>query len=502
MEQRGLWKSNLGFLLAAIGSAIGLGNIWRFSYMCHKNGGGTFLIPYIIALICTGIPVMILEFALGHKMRGSAPHSMYNVHPRWEWLGWWPVIFVMFGINLFYTVVIAWCALYMLYSLKSEFPWAAGAETFFNSEFLNKSGGVFEIGGVQLHILIMMLVIWGILAFICMRRVDKGIELASKLFMPVLLVLTAILVFWGLTLDGAGAGIKQYLKPDWSKLGDVQIWREAFGQIFFSLSIGFGIMIAYASYLPKRANLVKNAFITSIANCSYSVFAGFAVFSVLGYMALASGETVDNVVSQGPGLCFVVYPQAISLLPGMNSLFGFLFFLTLVLAGLTSSMSIVEAFTSAVIDKFGWSRAKVVLISCAVGAVGSIMFTTRAGMYWLDIAGHYLDYGLISVGLLECLLIGWYYKIDDLHEHLSSAADSPHPKPWEIFWEWTIMFVVPTVLVFILAWSIYDEFASPYGGYPQQALVLIGLGFLVGTFLVAGLFSVYTRHRRPDVPSA
>jgi len=335
-----------------------------------------------------------------------------------------------------------------------------------------------------------------------MRRVDKGIELASKLFMPVLLVLTAILVFWGLTLDGAGAGIKQYLKPDWSKLGDIQIWREAFGQIFFSLSIGFGIMIAYASYLPRKTNLVRNAFITSIVNCSYSVFAGFAVFSVLGYMAFASGETVDNVVSQGPGLCFVVYPQAISLLPGMNSLFGFLFFLTLVLAGLTSSMSIVEAFASAVIDKFGWSRAKVVLISCAVGAFGSIMFTTRAGMYWLDIASHYLDYGLISVGLLECLLIGWYYKIDDLHEHLSSAADSPYPKPWEIFWEWTIMFVVPVVLVFILAWSIYDEFARPYEGYPQQALVLIGLGFLVGTFLVAGLFSVYTRHRRPDAPSA
>lgn len=502
MEQRGLWKSNLGFLLAAIGSAIGLGNIWRFSYMCHKNGGGTFLIPYFIALICTGIPVMILEFSLGHKMRTSAPHAMYNVHPKWEWLGWWPVVFVMFGINLFYTVVIAWCALYMLYSLKGAFPWEADPKLFFNETFLNMSDGVFTFGGIQLHIMIMTVVIWGILAFICLRKVDKGVELASKLFMPVLLGLTAILVFWGLTLDGAGMGIKQYLKPDWSKLGEVQIWREAFGQIFFSLSIGFGIMIAYASYLPKRANLVKNAFITSIANCSYSVFAGFAVFSVLGYMAFTKGTTVESVVDAGPGLCFIVYPQAISLLPRMNSLFGFLFFLTLVLAGLTSSMSIVEALASSTIDKFGWSRKKVVLGSCTIGALGSIVFTTGAGMYWLDIAGHYIDYGLIIVGLLECLLIGWYYKIEDLHAHLSSASDSPYPKPWEIFWEWTIMFVVPTVLLFILGWSILDELASPYGGYPPQALVLIGLGSLVGTFMVAGLFSVYTRHRNTITPSS
>ncbi len=506
MEQRGLWKSNWGFLLAAIGSAIGLGNIWRFSYICHKNGGGTFLVPYIIALLATGIPVMILEFAIGHKMRTSAPHSMHNVHPKWEWLGWWPVMFVMFGINLFYTVVIAWCGLYMLYSLRGAlprtgFPWGADTQTFFNETFLNKSAGVFEFGGIQPHILIATLVVWGVLALICIRRVDKGVEVASRIFMPVLLVLTAILVFWGLTLKGAGNGIRQYLEPDWTKLGNVQVWREAFGQIFFSLSIGFGIMIAYASYLPRQTNLVKNAFITSIVNCSYSVFAGFAVFSVLGYMAMTSGETVNEVVAQGPGLCFVVYPQAISLLPRFSPLFGFLFFLALVLAGLTSAMSIVEAFASAVIDKFKWSRSKAVLISCAIGAIGSIVFTSRAGMYWVDIASHYLDYGLIAVGLLECILVGWYYKIDELHVHLSTSAEGSYPKLWDIFWEWAVMFVAPSVLVFILGWSIIDELTTPYGGYPPHALILIGLGCLVGTFLVAGLFSVYTRHTDLDTLS-
>jgi len=310
--ERGRWKSNFGFLLAAIGSAIGLGNIWRFSYLCHKNGGGTFLVPYLIALITTGIPLMILEFAIGHKMQASAPHCMHRVHPKWEWLGWWPVLFVMFGIDLYYVVVIAWCGLYMLFSIEGllhggQFRWQPDTEGFFNTEFLRISDGVYEIGGVSWPILAMTAGIWVVLWLICVRRVDKGVELASKIFMPVLLVLTAVLVFWGLSLKGAGTGLREYLYPDWTKLGEVQVWREAFGQIFFTLSIGFGIMIAYASYLPRESDLVKDAFITSIVNCSYSIFAGVAVFSVLGYMATESGKPMAEVVKGGSGLCFIVY---------------------------------------------------------------------------------------------------------------------------------------------------------------------------------------------------
>ena len=497
--ERGKWGSNLGFLLAAVGSAIGLGNIWRFSYLCYKNGGGTFLVPYVIALLTTGIPLLILEFALGHKMRASAPKSMHSIHRDWEWLGWWPVIFVMFGINLYYVVVIAWCASYMLFSLETPFPWAGAAQAFFDQKYLNLSEGVFQIGSVSGHILGMTLLIWLVLWFITVRRVEHGVELACKVFMPVLLVLTAVLVFWGLSLTGAPAGIAQYLKPDWSKLGEVQVWRDAFGQIFFSLSLGFGIMIAYASYLPRHANLVKNAFITALVNCSYSVFAGFAVFSVLGYMAHVNGVGVDEVVEGGPGLCFVVYPEAISKLPAFNRLFGFLFFLTLVLAGLTSAMSIVEAFVAAAVDKFEWRRSRVVTGVCAAGFLGSIVFTTQAGLYWLDIVDHFLNqYGLIVVGLLECLLVGWYYRIDELHTHLSDAKQGTYPKLWDMWWEWSVRFVAPAVLLTIITWSIVEEFAKPYEGYPTRALVLIGFGWILGTFLLSGVFSVFTKHRNRE----
>ena len=493
--ERGRWGSNFGFILAAVGSAIGLGNIWRFGYLCHKNGGGTFLVPYIIALLTTGIPLMILEFAIGHKMRGSAPKSMHGIHRDWEWLGWWPVIFVMFGINVYYVVVIAWCALYMLFSLQTPFPWAGDTEGFFFTEFLHRSEGVFNIGGVSWPILGMTAMVWFVLWLITVRRVEHGVERACKIFMPVLLVLTAILVFWGLSLTGASAGVKQYLYPDWSKLGEVQVWNEAFGQIFFSLSIGFGIMIAYASYLPRKVNLVRSAFITSIVNCSYSVFAGLAVFSVLGYMAHVKGVGLEDVVANGPGLCFVVYPEAISMLPALNGLFGFLFFLTLVLAGLTSAMSIIEAFVAAAVDKFEWPRIPVVTAVCAVGLVGSVIFTTNAGLFWLDIVDHFLNsYGLVMVGLLECLLIGWYYKLDRLHAHLSDAKQGAYPKLWDMWWEWSIKFAAPAALAIIVAWSIYDEFQQPYGGYPTQALVLIGFGWVLLTFLLSGVFSVVTKH--------
>lgn len=510
---RGTWKSNWGFILAAVGSAVGLGNIWRFSYLCHQNGGAVFLIPYVIALLTTGIPIMILEFAIGHKMRASAPKSFHAMGAEWEWLGWWPVMFVMFGIELYYTVVIAWCLLYALSSGQAlfsggGFSWEAaeGTESYFLHDFLGLSGGVFEMGGIQWPILAAAAVIWVAMWLICVRRVDRGVEIACKIFIPILLLLTAVLVVWGLTLEGAGAGIKQYMRvqpEDWAKLGEVKVWRDAFGQIFFSLSIGFGIMIAYASYLPKKTDLVKSAMITAFGNCGFSVFAGFAVYAVLGYMAVTKGVPVNDVAASGPGLCFIVYPEAISLLPAGNALFGLLFFSSLVLAGLTSAISILEAFASAGIDKFGWSRFKSVTVICFIGAAGSLLFTFQSGLFWLDIVDHFLNqYGLIVVGLLECLVVVWYYRIDKLHFHLTDASEGGYPFIWDVFWEWTVKYVAPLVLAVILAWSAAEDLTTPYEGYDKKALILLGLGWVAGTFLIAGFFSTYTKRRETDITTS
>jgi len=477
--KREQWNSQTGFLLAAVGSAIGLGNIWRFSYMAYDNGGGAFLIPYITALLTAGIPLLILEFAIGHERIGSAPLAYANVRKGWEWLGWWAVIFVMFGIELYYSVVIAWCMNFFTYSFTLE--WGADPNSFFFKDFLSVSDSPSEIGNIRLPILASLILVWFLNWFILYRGVRKGIELANKIFMPFLFLLTAVLVFWSLTLDGADMGIKAYLTPDFSKLSKPKVWIDAYSQIFFTLSLGFGIMIAYASYLPEKTNITKNAILTAFINCGYSLFAGFAVFAVLGFMASSQGKPINEVVSQSIGLAFVAYPKAVSMIPGGN-IFGAIFFLCLVVAGITSSISIGEAFVSALVDKFAFKRKTVVTVISISGLLGSIIFATRAGLLWLDIVDHFLThYGLVVVGIFECILIGWFFKLRVVREHVNRISSIK----LGIWWEVLIKYFVPLVLGAILAGDLVSEFSKPYGGYSWASLILIGVDWILLTLIAA-----------------
>jgi len=265
--EREQWKSRMGFLAAAIGSAIGLGNIWRFSYLCYDNGGGAFLIPYVVALLTAGIPILILEYALGHRLRGAAPTALRRVGKGWELLGWWAVVFVMFGIELYYTCVISWCVNYFRFSFS--LAWKDDPGAFFSKTFLQVSDSPWDMGRPVPAIVVGLVIVWFLNWVITARGVQKGVEVACKIFLPLMFVLTLVLVVRGVTLPGAAEGIATYLRPDWSRLKDTKVWMDAYGQIFFTLSVGFGIMIAYASYLPKDADIATNAIITAVANCLY-----------------------------------------------------------------------------------------------------------------------------------------------------------------------------------------------------------------------------------------
>ena len=377
-HHRPQWKTNVGFLLAAIGSAIGLGNIWRFPYLCYKDGGGAFLIPYFIALFIVGVPLMILEFGLGHKMRGSAPASFASISKKWEWLGWWQVIFVMFGIVLYYSVIISWCLNFFF--LSFNLGWGPDPNNFFFHKFLLLSGKPFQIGNLRTPIIFSLFFVWFISWFIVYKGVRKGLERANKIFMPILFILMAIIVLWSLQLPGAKKGIFDfYLKPDFSRLKDIRVWIDAFSQIFFTLSLGFGIMITYASYLPKKSSIVKDSFLVSGVNCLFSFFIGFGVFAILGYMSHVTSQDFSKVVTQSIGLAFVVYPKAIGMLPAFQRLFGALFFGILVIAGLSSAISILfDAFTQI----YAFSLAKD--IDCTTSpkvllfAVSKILFITES----------------------------------------------------------------------------------------------------------------------------
>ncbi|MCW8819386.1 MAG: sodium-dependent transporter, partial [Ignavibacteriaceae bacterium] len=418
---RSTWKSRSGFILAAIGSAVGLGNIWRFSYLTYENGGGAFLIPYLVALLTAGIPLLILEFGIGHERIGSAPLAFRKIGRRWEWLGWWPLMFTMFGIVLYYAVVIAWCIDFIFYSINLS--WGDDPEAFFFQSFLNLSSSPAEIGSIQTPILAGLLVVWLITWGISVRGVSRGVELANRIFMPLLLILTLILVFWSVTLEGAMVGIAAYLQPDFTKLADPMVWISAYGQIFFTLSLGFGIMIAYASYMPQNANMTGSALITALANSGFSLLSGFGVFAVLGFMSVSQNQPLDEVVRESIGLAFVAYPKAISLIGDAGPLFGMLFFLSLTVAGISSSISIVEAFVSGAEDKFGINRKMLSTVLCFLGFVGGIIFTTNGGLFWLDIVDHFINnYGLVVAGLLECIVVGWFFNIDIIRKHLNKVS--------------------------------------------------------------------------------
>lgn len=500
-ETRSSWKSNIGFLLAAIGSAIGLGNVWRFSYMAFEHGGGAFLVPYLVALVVAGVPIMVLEYGLGHYAKASSPLSFARVSRKYEWLGWWMPVVAMFGIMLYYSVVIGWCINYLFYSFN--LGWGDDTQGFFFNQFLQLSSGATELGGIRVPILFSTLFVWVICWAICFRDIRHGIEKASVVFMPILFVLTLVIVGWSLFLDGArDAVVHHYLSADWSKINlfaadpEVRasagkVWAAAFGQIFFTLSLGFGIMITYASYLPERTDISRNAYVTCIVNCLYSLVAGVAVFGVVGFMAKSQGVAFGEAIKGGPQLAFVVYPKAISLLPSMNSLFGIIFFLMLILAGLTSGVSLIEAFTCSVTDKFDWPRQKVVSVVCTFGFFGSLIFTSRGGLYILDIADHFItNYGLVIGGLLECFIVGWILKAVVIQRHVSSRG-SALPSVWNFF----IRYTTPLILLVLVVLSINNDLAKNYGDYPTDQLIIFGGGWLLICMLVALILAF-----RPWVP--
>lgn len=482
--KREQWKTQTGFILAAMGSAIGLGNLWRFPYMAYENGGGAFLVPYLVALFTAGIPLMLLEYGLGQKMRGSAPAAFARVNPRWEWLGWWCVLFVMFGIVLYYIVIIAWCLHYFLCSFS--LPWKDDPNAYFFTSYLNFSGSPDKIGLIRTPILYEVMVIWLINWFIGYRGVQKGIEQASKIFIPLLVFLTFVLVLWGFQLEGASEGIRAFLKPDFAKIADPKVWLAAYGQIFFSLSIGFGIMIAYASYLPEKTNLYSSALITCIGNCSFSILAGIAVFSTLGYMSFMTGKPLNEVVEKSIGLAFVAYPQAINLIPTLPGFFGAIFFLILVLAGLSSSVSIIEAFNTALMDKFKMDRRKAVTAMCGLGFLGSIIFTTSGGLCWVDILDHFItQYGLVTVGVVESLLVGWVLGAEEIRQFINRNTRIKLGR----WWNGMIKYFIPIVLGVMLIQSFAGDFRNPYEGYPWFWLILIGVNWLLGCLIAAFFFS-------------
>jgi NSS family neurotransmitter:Na+ symporter len=488
MAQREEWGSRAGFILAAAGSAIGLGDVWRFPYIAYTNGGGAFFVPYLFAFLTAGIPILILEYAIGHRYRGSTPLSFRRMGRGFEWVGWWQVA-ISFVIGCYYSVLIAWAMSFTWFSFGRI--WGNDTEAFFLQDYLHAPAQPGGPGGLVLGVLIPLLLVWAATLYTLLRGVKKGIEAASRIMIPLFAVLFIILVIRSVTLPGAVDGLNALFKPDWSVLnpfanGDV--WIAAYAQIFFSLSIAFAIMVTYASYLPRRADLSNTALIVGFSNSSTELLAGIGVFGALGFMAQSSGTPVERVVDDGIPLIFIAFPQLIDQLPGLNSAFAVAFFFSLVIAGFTSQISLVETYVSGMQEKLNTSRTAAVAVGGGAGALLSIAFATRGGLYILDAADHFInEFGAVTAGLLEVVFVAWVLrKLNELQEHTNAVSDVTVGAWWKV----SLGAITPVVLGIMLLFNLYTNITERYEQYPLDFLLTYGWAVAVATLIAGVLVSM------------
>ena len=475
------WGSNLSFLLAMIGSAVGLGNIWRYPYVLYSNGGGAFFIPYIVAILIMGIPFLILEYGVGYNFKSSFPKAVKSISKKWEYLGWFLPVAV-FMILIYYSAILGWDGFYVIISAFKG--WGADPNAYFTGSFLQANDTLGGLGTFVPFVAIAMLVGWVIMWVISHTDLEKGLGRVSKVLVPLLFAIMIFIVLFSLTLPGAGIGLAELYNPDWSLLLNFNIWMAAFGQMIFSLSLGMSIAFTYASYTKDDSDLVSNALWVTVANCGFENFAAIGVFSILGYMSLQSGVAVPDLVTQGTGLVFMVYPTVFNVLGDWASVIGPLFFFTVYLAGLTSILSTIEPLSFSIQNKFGWSRNKTMTILCVFGAAVSMIYATAMGSYILGIADTFVNQIAILIGVIfECIVFAWIFKAENIIPKLNAKSKSIKLGKW---WLVVVKYVLPIFIAIVWIGGILEVISS--GSMLELAILAILTVILLGaTFIFTKL---------------
>ena len=475
------WGSNLSFLLAMIGSAVGLGNIWRYPYVLYSNGGGAFFIPYIVAILIMGIPFLILEYGVGYNFKSSFPKAVKSISKKWEYLGWFLPVAV-FMILIYYSAILGWDGFYVIISAFKG--WGADPNAYFTGSFLQANDTLGGLGTFVPFVAIAMLVGWVIMWVISHTDLEKGLGRVSKVLVPLLFAIMIFIVLFSLTLPGAGIGLAELYNPDWSLLLNFNIWMAAFGQMIFSLSLGMSIAFTYASYTKDDSDLVSNALWVTVANCGFENFAAIGVFSILGYMSLQSGVAVPDLVTQGTGLVFIVYPTVFDVLGDWASVIGPLFFFTVYLAGLTSILSTIEPLSFSIQNKFGWSRNKTMTILCVFGAAVSMIYATAMGSYILGIADTFVNQIAILIGVIfECIIFAWIFKAENIIPKLNAKSKSIKLGKW---WLVVVKYVLPIFIAIVWVGGILEVISS--GSMLELAILAILTIILLGaTFIFTKL---------------
>ena len=472
---RAQWTGQFGFIISAIGSAVGLGNIWRFPGVAYENGGGAFLIPYIVALLTAGIPILFLDYAIGHRFRGSAPLALRRLAGKLgEGLGWFQVMICVF-IAIYYTAVLAWSSSYFVFSF--DLSWGDDATGFFVGEYLQVADSSFTFDFVP-GVLIPLVIMWIIALVVMGAGVVKGVQRANMIAIPLLIAGFLVLVVRALFLPGAVDGLNAFFTPDYAALLEPQVWVQAYSQIFFSLSVAFGIMMTYSSYRRRKSNMTTPGLVVAFANSSFEILAGIAVFATLGFFAFQQGIMIEELEGlTGPALAFMTFPAIASEMPG-GPFFGALFFGSLTLAGLTSLISILEVILAAVMDKFALSRAQAAYgLGGVLALISIVLFGTTSGLTALDTIDNWANnIGIVSSAIVMLVLVMWVNRSGkELSGHLSLLSTF---KVGPI-WTFLVSVVAPVVLTYMLVASVMGLVREPYEGYDPTYLLIVGWGSIV-----------------------
>lgn len=489
---RETWGKKAEFLLSVIGFAVDLGNVWRFPYICYRNGGGAFLFPYFIMLFFLGLPLFYMELCLGQYHQCGHMRVWKKVCPLFYGVGY-AICFILVLVGFYYNTIISWALFYLFSSLSTQLPWAScgnewntnscivlapdmdhslytnmsktSAAEFFERYVLeiHRSNGLSELGPIKGSIVVCLVAIMTIVYF----SLWKGIKSSGKaVWVTATLpyVVLFILLVRGCTLPGAGDGIFFYLKPQWHRLLEYKVWVDAAVQICFSLGPGFGSLIALASYNPRDNNCYRDAMITSIINCFTSFIAGFVVFSVLGYMSHVTKRSIEEIAVAGPGLVFVVYPEAVASLTG-SVFWAIIFFLMLITLGLDSTFGGLEAFLTGFTDEYKILRQRRELF-----VAGLIIFvflmalptTTYGGQYVITLLDeHATSNSLLFVCLVELIAVQYCYGMTRFSKDVESMIGFQPSIFWKVCWT----LVCPIFVFGIFIMSLYSYSGLKLGNY-------------------------------------
>ncbi|XP_070848096.1 sodium- and chloride-dependent GABA transporter 2-like [Chaetodon trifascialis] len=524
MEERGQWSNKIEFILSVAGSIIGLGNMWRFPYLCYKNGGGAFLIPYLIFLFTCGVPVFFLETALGQYTSEGGITCWRKISPLFEGLGYGTQVIVTL-LNFYYIIVLAWGIFYLSYSFSWDLAWSSCNNTwntencvefqrrntsidqtvnlnitspvieFWERRALRISPGIDHMGSLNWDLALCLLIAW-VMCYFC---IWKGVKSTGKVvyftatFPYVMLI---VLLIRGLTLPGAGIGIQFYLYPDLGRLADPQVWMDAGTQIFFSYAICLGSLTALGSYNKYNNNCYRDCLSLCFLNSGTSFVAGFAIFSILGFMSYEQNVPISEVAESGPGLAFIAYPRAVSMMP-FSPLWAALFFIMIVFLGLDSQFVCVESLVTAVVDMYPAvfrrkNRRELFLLAVSLFSffMGLIMLM-EGGMYVFQLFDYYAASGmcLLFMAIFESVCIAWVYGADRFYDNIEDMIGY-RPGPY-IKYCW--LFFTPATCIGTFAFSLIkytplkynNEYVYPWWGY------VIGWLLALASMVCIPLWMVY-----------